>query len=42
MLLIFVKELLNSVIFSLLEVENTTATITIIIGIGIKVINEIF
>tara|TARA_Y100000310_G_C20433701_1_gene692696 strand:+ start:656 stop:775 length:120 start_codon:yes stop_codon:yes gene_type:complete len=38
----FIKDLLNSVIFSLLEVENTAAIITMISGIGIKVINEIF
>jgi hypothetical protein len=41
-LFIFVKEFLNSEIFSLFEVENTAIIITIIIGIGIKVIKEIF
>jgi len=42
MLVIFVKEFLNSKIFSLLEDENNAAIITMISGIGIKVINEIF
>ena len=41
-MVIFVKEFLNSEIFSLFEVENTAIIITIINGIGIKVIKEIF
>ena len=38
----FVNELLNSVIFSLLEIENTKNINKIISGTGIKVIKEIF
>ena len=38
----FVNELLNSVIFSLLEIENTENISKIISGTGIKVIKEIF
>ena len=41
-MVIFVKEFLNSEIFSLFEIENTAIIITMITGIGIKVINEIF